>query len=85
VHIEGESKFASCDAGGLVVVYDYAKKKELWKMKHSSDCKCLYVDQSLLKLFACVKTELIPHELNEGVISLLSNLPALKSGSNVKL
>lgn len=78
-HIEGETKFASSDAGGEVVVYDYIKKKTLWKLKHSSDCKCVFADKSSNKLFACVKSELIPHALNINVMN--SALPSLMSMS----
>jgi WD40 repeat protein len=79
-HIPGESKFGSCDAGGGVVIYDYTKRKEIWKMKHSSDCKCLYVDAAGGKLFACLKTELIPHEVGD---ALGTSLPVLTSSGNV--
>jgi WD40 repeat protein len=68
VHLPVEAKFASCDSGDLVMVYDYVKRKELWKVKHTADCKCIYVDQERRTLYACVRSELIPHELNETVL-----------------
>lgn len=79
--IDGESRFASCDAGGLVVVYDYVKKKEVWRLQHSADCKCIFVDPAAGRLYACVKSELIPHDLPEDTCS--SRLPALVSGGSL--
>lgn len=79
--IEGESKIVSSDAGGEVIVYDYIKKKVLWKLKHSSDCKCFYADKSSNKIFACVKAELIPHTLNPSVMNC--TLPSLMSMSSM--
>ncbi|OHT03762.1 hypothetical protein TRFO_06610 [Tritrichomonas foetus] len=78
-HIDGESKFTSSDAGGEVVVYDYIKRKVLWSIKHSSDCKCVYADKQSNRVFACVKSELIPHSLNNAVMN--SGLPSLMSMS----
>lgn len=83
VQLDGESKFASSDAGGVIVLYDYVKKKELWKVKHSSDCKCLFVEQSSNRIFACVKSELIPHNIPEPLMS--TGLPALRSSSNLSV
>lgn len=79
--IEGESKIVSSDAGGEVVVYDYIKKKVLWKLKHSSDCKCFYADKASNKIFACVKAELIPHVLNPTIMNC--SLPSLMSMSSI--
>lgn len=75
--LEGESKFASCDCGGLVSIYDYVKKQQIWKVKHSADCKCVCVDAKVGKLYACVKSELIPHEIP------VSGLPSLNSNSSL--
>lgn len=77
LHIPRETLIASCDAGGQVLIYDYVKKKEAWSVKHSSDCKCIFVDSPTNKLFACVKAELIPHDIPDGVFK--PSLPALNS------
>jgi WD40 repeat protein len=67
----GESKFASCDASGLVAVYDYVQRKALWTVKHSADSKCIFLHPELRTLFVCVKSELVPHELGDGVLAAL--------------
>jgi WD40 repeat protein len=72
--LNGESKFASCDAGGLIMIYDYVQRKEQWSVKHTADCKCIWLHPELRTLFACVKSELIPHELGE---NMFSGLPPL--------
>ena len=80
-HMEGESKFVSCDAGGEVILYDYIKGKKLWGIKHSADCKCIYADKQAHKIYACVKAELIPHSINAALMN--SGLPSLMSASTI--
>ena len=77
-HLPEENVIASCDASGVVYLYNYIKKLKLWNMKHSSDCKTIYVDKYSSILYACVKGELIPHDLpkessNSGLPLLTNN------------
>lgn len=76
-YIDGENKFASSDACGKIVVYDYVKKHVTWEMKHTTDCKYVYVEKSSNKLYACVKGELIPHDVPHA--NLATGLPKLSS------
>jgi len=63
VHIPEENMIASCDSSGVVNIYNYIKKTKIWSIKHSSDCRCIYVDKYNNILYACVRGELIPHSL----------------------
>ncbi|EAY21147.1 hypothetical protein TVAG_283170 [Trichomonas vaginalis G3] len=63
-----ENKFASCDAGGSIYIYDYVKKQVVWEMHHTTDCTAIYIDKGMETLFACVRKELIPHKMPPGKV-----------------
>ncbi|KAH0789100.1 WD40 repeat-like protein [Histomonas meleagridis] len=77
-----ESKFASCDASGVIAIYDYIKKKEIWKVKHLSDCRCIWVDPDNPKrMYACIKFELVPHDIPDESPKGLPPLVGIRSGN----
>lgn len=81
IPIPDESKFASCDASGVIYIYDYVKKQTVWEMHHSTDCKSIYLDKGLETLYACVKRELIPHKLS--CLQKPTGLPSLHPTKSV--
>ena len=79
ISVPDENKLASCDAKGNIYIYDYVKKTSIFEMHHSTDCKAIYIDKAKETLYACVKREIIPHQLPKGKIFSVQGLPPLRS------
>ena len=77
--IAEENTFASSDAGGKVIIYDFVRKRVIWEMQHTTDCRCICISKQQNRLYAVIRNELIPHELPVRLSAGLANLMSRSS------